>query len=120
MNITILSCGPGLKEIVNVYGHSSEWIPNAINNSSISFTVNKVYENDFSNINNADAYIITGSKYSVYDEIDWIEKLKNITKNLIKSNTSGSIEIFFKVVAPFANTDARIKFDVPVTLTLGK
>ena len=37
-----------------------------------------------------------------------------------KSNTSGSIEIFLKVIMPFAKTDAKIKFDVPVTLTLGK
>ena len=83
MNIAILSCGPGLKEVVNIYGHSSEWIPSAINNSSISFTVNKVYENDFSNIDNADAYIITGSKYSVYDKIDWIQSLKKYIHEII-------------------------------------
>ncbi len=86
MNIVILSCGPGLKEVVEEYGHSSEWIPNTINNSSINFIVNKVYENDFSSIDIADAFIITGSKYSVYDELDWIQQLKQVTKKIIKSN----------------------------------
>ena len=39
MKIIILSNGPGLKEIVNLYGHSSEWIPNSITHKNISFKV---------------------------------------------------------------------------------
>ena len=40
-------------------------------------------------------------------------------KKLIKSNTSGSIEIFFIKCSPFAKIDAIIKFEVPVTVTFG-
>lgn len=33
-----------------------------------------------------DAWIITGSKYSVYDEIDWINKLKGFVRQIAKAN----------------------------------
>ncbi|MAV92992.1 MAG: hypothetical protein CMG01_02365 [Candidatus Marinimicrobia bacterium] len=84
-NVVILSNGPGLTEIVNKYGHSSDWIPGIINNKDINFTIKKVYEDDFDININADAYILTGSKYSIYDDIDWIYKLKNFTKKLIEN-----------------------------------
>ena len=35
MNVVILSCGAGIPEVVSEYGHSSEWIPKAINNTNI-------------------------------------------------------------------------------------
>ena len=82
-NVVILSNGPGLTEIINKYGHSSDWIPRIINNKSINFTIKKVYENDFDIDIDADAYILTGSKYSIYDDIDWIYKLIDFTKKLI-------------------------------------
>ena len=84
-NVVILSNGPGLTEIINKYGHSSDWIPRIINNNSINFTIKKVYENDFDIDIDADAYILTGSKYSIYDDIDWIYKLINFTKKLIEN-----------------------------------
>ncbi len=77
MKIIILSNGPGLKEVVTLYGHSSEWIPNSITDKNISFEVIKTYETSSFNINNADGFIITGSKFSVYDNENWIKALKN-------------------------------------------
>ena len=82
-NVVILSNGPGLTEIITKYGHSSDWIPRIINNKNINFTIKKVYENDFNIDLNADAYILTGSKFSIYDDIDWIYKLIDFTKKLI-------------------------------------
>ena len=77
MKIIILSNGPGLKEVVTLYGHSSEWIPNSITDKNISFEVIKTYETSSFNIDNADGFIITGSKFSVYDNENWIKALKN-------------------------------------------
>ena len=77
MKIIILSNGPGLKEIVALYGHSSEWIPSSITDKNISFKVIKTYETSNFNVENADGFIITGSKYSVYDNEIWIKDLKN-------------------------------------------
>ena len=82
-NVVILSNGPGLTEIINKYGHSSDWIPRIINKKDINFIIKKVYENDFDISINADAYILTGSKYSIYDDIDWIYKLIDFTRKLI-------------------------------------
>ena len=78
--IIILSAGPGLPEIVNEYGHSSDWIPNILSKYSIDFKIKKAYENDFGPIDGVDGWIITGSKYSVYDDITWIQ---NLQKHLI-------------------------------------
>ena len=82
-NVVILSNGPGLPEIIKKYGHSSDWIPNIVSNDNINFIIKKVYEDDFEIDLDADAYILTGSKYSVYDDIDWIYKLKDFTKSLL-------------------------------------
>ncbi len=81
--VAILSAGPGLPEIVEKYGHSSEWIPLALSSYDIEFDIMKVYENDFSPILNYDAFIITGSKYSVYDQIDWIISLKKYIHEIV-------------------------------------
>lgn len=81
--IVILSAGPGLSEIVAKYGHSSDWIPQILSSHNIDFTIRNAYENDFGDIDEADGWIITGSKYSVYDDIPWIEKLKEYATKLI-------------------------------------
>ena len=75
MRLGILSNGPGLAEIVKIYGHSTQWIPNVINDSNIDYIVKKVYNNEKLSIDEADAWIITGSKYSVYDKLQWIGSL---------------------------------------------
>ena len=73
--IVILSAGPGLPEIVKLYGHSSEWIPNHLSDMNLDFVIKKVYENDTCTIDEGDAWIISGSKYSVYDHEPWISHL---------------------------------------------
>tara|TARA_Y100001970_G_scaffold185591_1_gene225719 strand:- start:11344 stop:12039 length:696 start_codon:yes stop_codon:yes gene_type:complete len=84
MNIIILSNGPGLPEVVSLYGHSSEWIPDSINQKNIHYTVIKTYDDVSFDYLNADAFIITGSKYSVYDNAKWIDNLKLKVDDIIK------------------------------------
>ena len=84
MNIIILSNGPGLPEVVSLYGHSSQWIPDSINQKSIHYRVIKTYDNASFDYSNADAFIITGSKYSVYDNSKWIDNLKLKVDDIIK------------------------------------
>jgi len=86
MNIVIISNGPGLKDVVDEFGHSSEWIPETINDSSIKYKVLKAYEGETCDINHYDAFIITGSKYSVYDNFEWITSLKNFINSIISKN----------------------------------
>ncbi len=85
-NVVILSCGPGLPEIVKEYGHSSDWIPSIINNNKVNFVIKKVYDNDFEIDVKPDAFILTGSKYSVYDDLDWINNLKSYLERIVPLN----------------------------------
>ena len=88
MNVVILSCGSGIPEVVSEYGHSSEWIPKTINNTNINYSINRVYEYDSLDISQGDAFIITGSKFSVNDNIPWIPDLINFTKKIVESGKS--------------------------------
>ena len=83
--VVILSAGPGLKEIVDKYGHSSDWIPNLLTKYNLDFIVKKTYLNDDLSLDDGDLFIITGSKYSVYDENEWISKLLDFVTLLIKN-----------------------------------
>ena len=82
--VVILSAGPGLPEIVKLYGHSSEWIPDLLSSNNLEFNVKNVYNNDKCSIDDGDVWIITGSKYSVYDNVSWINNLVDFVKVLIK------------------------------------
>ncbi|MBI44709.1 MAG: hypothetical protein CMG66_00925 [Candidatus Marinimicrobia bacterium] len=86
MNIVIVSNGPGLKDVVDKFGHSSEWIPSAINDSTINYKILKAYEGETCNVKDYDAFIITGSKYSVYDNFEWISNLKIFIDSIISKN----------------------------------
>jgi len=82
--IAILSAGPGLPEIVKKFGHSSEWISHILSSYNLSFDIREVYENNFGTYENIDGWIITGSKHSVYDNIDWIKSIQKFLFKLIK------------------------------------
>ena len=84
--VVILSAGPGLNEIVIKYGHSSDWIPALLLDYKLDFIVKKTYLNDTLSLDDGDLFIITGSKYSVYDQNQWILKLLDFVKLLIKNN----------------------------------
>ena len=86
MRIVIISNGPGLPEVVEEYGHSSSWIPLLIKDKNISFVVKKAYANERLSLNDGDAWIITGSKYSVYDKFPWINYLKDFVYEIAQNN----------------------------------
>ena len=83
--VVILSAGPGLSEIVEKYGHSSDWIPSLLSAYKLEFIVKKTYLKDALSINDGDLFIITGSKYSVYDNNQWIKELLGFVSLLIKN-----------------------------------
>ena len=85
MKIRILSNGPGLKEVVEAHGHSSEWIPASISGNH-DYIIDKAYNSEFTDISESDVFIITGSKYSVYDNNAWILELEHFIKEIIAAN----------------------------------
>ena len=84
--IVILSAGPGLPDIVKKYGHSSDWIPRLLNDFSLTYSIKKVYNGDLCTLDDGDAWIITGSKFSVYENYDWIKQLVSFASDLIKND----------------------------------
>ena len=88
LRVVLLSAGPGLPEVVEQYGHSSEWIPNLIKSKDVEIIVRKAYEGDLGSVDEADAWIVSGSKYSVYDDVKWINNLVSYTHDLIQNKKS--------------------------------
>jgi GMP synthase (glutamine-hydrolysing) len=83
-HILILSCGPGLVDIRNEYGHAIEWIQRGVDSSKFRFTSMDVYKGKIPNYTVADAWIITGSSASVYDDVDWIVELEESIKQAVE------------------------------------
>jgi len=74
--VQIIACGPGLKEISEIHGVSSEWVREMIKNEALEIEIVKAYLGEFPSVSDNCAWIIMGSRYSAYDKMDWIENLK--------------------------------------------
>ena len=74
--VQIISCGPGLSQISSVYGHSFDWVTEMIKDKVPDIKIVKIYDNEVPSFELNSIWIITGSRYSVYDDIDWISSFK--------------------------------------------
>ena len=83
-NIIILDCGPSLKDVSKEFGQSPEWIISSLKKYDIQFTWIKSHSGEEENI--GDAWIITGSPRSVYDEEDWMRDLVSKIREAAKIN----------------------------------
>ena len=77
MKILIISAGPGMDEIRNIYGHAIDWISSFIKDSFIIVDIVHIYQNENFDESDYDAWIITGSASSVTDNHSWISLLQN-------------------------------------------
>ncbi len=77
LKVQIIACGPGLDEITKVHGVSSEWIRNMISSKVCVSKIVRAYLGEPPTINENTAWIIMGSRYSAYEDLDWINSLKN-------------------------------------------
>ena len=71
-NLEIISCGPGLSEINAIHGRSCDWTYEIVKNKISQIKIVNIYENNLPTISKDSVWIILGSRYSVYDEIEWI------------------------------------------------
>tara|TARA_X000001036_G_scaffold432814_1_gene469348 strand:- start:496 stop:1182 length:687 start_codon:yes stop_codon:yes gene_type:complete len=71
-DILIIDCGPSLTEVTKVFGSAPEWIMNCLNETKCNFTWIKPYDGDQIGKKHYDAWIITGSPRSVYENEDWM------------------------------------------------
>ena len=74
--IIILDCGPSLEEVSREFGQSPEWIISTLEDQGCEFNWIKAYEGQAVENSSGDAWIITGSPRSVYDEEDWMLNLE--------------------------------------------
>jgi len=79
-HILILSCGPGLADVRNDYGHDIEWIQRGVDSLEFKFSSMDAYKGEIPNYDDGDAWIISGSSASVYDDLDWIVELERTIK----------------------------------------
>ena len=74
--ISIITNGPGIAEVKSLYGQASDWVQNVLSDYDVEVKVVKAYEMEDFSSKRDDAWIITGSAHSVYDDFEWINYLK--------------------------------------------
>jgi len=79
-NVIVISCGPGLDEVRNEYGHSYKWVQDACKVAEVNFFQSNAYKGDFPSLEDGDGWIITGSAKSAYDDLEWIVELEVLIK----------------------------------------
>ncbi|PWY56390.1 GMP synthase [Legionella qingyii] len=85
MNIGILQCDQVDPRLIEVHGTYSEMYIKLLHQEgpNLSFTVYDVrYDELPSHIDAADAYVITGSRYGVNDDLAWISALEEFIRRL--------------------------------------
>ena len=74
--VIILDCGSSLEEVSREFGQSPEWIISALEHQSCEFDWIKAYAGQTMENSSGDAWIITGSPRSVYEEEEWMLRLE--------------------------------------------
>ena len=81
-SVVIFDCGSSLPEVSREFGCAPNWIIELLKDKECSFKWVKSYENKKVDHSEGDAWIITGSPRSVYDELDWMldleEKIRSV------------------------------------------
>ena len=80
-NIIILDCGPSLLEVSQQFGCAPDWIIELLQNQDCKFKWVKTYKRENVVHTEGDAWIITGSPRSVYDELDWMLDMEDKIRN---------------------------------------
>ena len=80
--ILILDCGPSFTDVSKHYGVAPEWIMRSLKGKDCSFTWVKAYKGDKFHSIDSDAWIITGSPHSVYEEYDWMLDIEEGLRNM--------------------------------------
>jgi GMP synthase (glutamine-hydrolysing) len=79
--ISIITNGPGVSEVKSLYGQASDWIQNVLSSyDDLEVNVVKGYKMEHLDPNDDDAWIITGSAHSVYDDFPWMNYIKEKLK----------------------------------------
>tara|TARA_B110000438_G_scaffold157638_1_gene151053 strand:- start:225 stop:911 length:687 start_codon:yes stop_codon:yes gene_type:complete len=87
-NILIIDCGPSLSEVTNKFGTAPQWIIDSLEKQDCHFKWIKPYNGDIIPSISYDAWIITGSPNSVYEEEQWMLDIEEALRSIKLSSTS--------------------------------
>ena len=85
-NLCILQAGPINKGLIQDYPSYDKMFSSLLNDKMRFFNVDvyNIYENIFpENLDNYNAFIITGSAYGVYEHHSWIQELFEVIKKIV-------------------------------------
>ena len=80
-NIVIFDCGPSLSAVSKLFGCAPDWIIEILKNKKCRFKWVKSYAGETVEDSAGDAWIITGSPRSVYDELNWMLEMEEKIRN---------------------------------------
>ena len=81
MKIGILQAGASPSEMLEDYGDYDELFEVLLANRGFEFTTYPVFKNRFpKSVHDEQGWLITGSKFSVYENFDWIIRLESFIK----------------------------------------
>ena len=75
--IIVFDCGQSILEVSQQFGYAPDWIIEILRHTECTFRRVKAFEGETVTYRDGDAWIITGSPQSVYDELDWMLDLED-------------------------------------------
>ena len=84
MKIGILITGHLPEQLADDFGNYGDMFESLLQDEGFTFAKYTVLENHFPNLDDCDGYIITGSKYGVYENLEWIPKLEKLLEIALK------------------------------------
>ncbi|WND03890.1 type 1 glutamine amidotransferase [Temperatibacter marinus] len=76
MKIAILQCGESIESAIDLFGDYDEMCKTMLGLSPSEATSYRIFDHHFPEISAYDAFVITGSKYGVYENHSWIPPLE--------------------------------------------
>jgi len=87
LNIGILITGHPPVETVDIYSKYSNAFELLLSGQGFTFNSWECLEGEFpQSVNDADGWLITGSKYGAYEDLPWIEPLENFIRSAYNSD----------------------------------
>lgn len=83
MKIGVLEAGPSLDQYDLKLGNYTQMYRDLIGADQFGFQGYRVYEGDFpATINEQDGWLISGSRFGAYEDLDWIPKLEALIQQI--------------------------------------
>lgn len=84
MKIGILMCGAFPENLQELMGNYDVMFQSLLGGQDFTFEMYSVFENQFpASVEDADGWLISGSRFGVYDDVDWIAPLEDFVREAV-------------------------------------